>query len=926
MQERSKPTPTLLGRQREREALDGLIEDLSSGHGWALVVRGEAGVGKSALLEYAVRAAAGMRVVRAVGVESEMELAFAGLHQLCAPLLDRLERLPAPQRDALGIAFGLRAGGAPDRFLVGLAALTLLSEAAEEGPLLCAVDDAQWLDRASAQALAFVARRLLAERVGLMFAAREPGEQLRGLPELEVRGLQNEDARALLRSVVRVRLDERVRDRVLAETKGNPLALLELPRGLSPTQLAGGFGLVGAQAVPARIEESYGRRLEALPADTRSLLLVAAAEPVGDSVLVWAAADRLGIATSAAVAAEADGLLEIGTQVRFRHPLVRSAVYRSATLQERQAAHLALAEVTDRELDPDRRAWHLAAAAPGPDEEVAAELERSADRAQARGGVAAAAAFLQRAVALTRKPTRRAERALAAAQANLQAGTFDAALELLPTAEVGGSGPLDELRRAQVDLLRGQIAFASSAGSEPPALLLKAARQLEPLDVALARHTYLDAWAAAMFAGEFAGAGSLHVVSRTARSAPPLTYAPRPSDVLLDALAVLVTEGRAVAAPLLRRAARIFAEEEISAGEGLRWGWAACIAAIMVWDEEYWHTILVRPLQFVREAGLLVHLPIYVNSLGILVTWRGDFATAASLVAEADAIAEATRTSLARYAAVLLAGFRGSEAEASHLIEVVRKDARVAGQGVGIQWCQWVSGILYNGLGRYERALSEAQEASEQTPELYVAAWALPELIEAASRTGETRLAAGSLERLAEAVSIGQTDWGLGIYARCRALLSEGEDAEGSYREAIERLSRTRLRPELARAHLLYGEWLRREGRRADARAQLRTAHDTFAALGMEAFAERARRELAATGETAHKRTVEARDMLTPQEAQIAGLARGGLSNPEIAAQLFLSPHTVEYHLRKVFSKLQISSRHQLEHALPDGASIVPVT
>ena len=925
MQARSKPTPTLLGRQREREALDGLVEDLRSGHGWALLVHGEAGVGKSALLEYAVEIAPDMRVIRAVGVESEMELAFAGLHQLCAPLLDRLEWLAAPQRDALGIAFGLRGGGTPDRFLVGLAALTLLSEAAEKAPLLVVVDDAQWLDQASAQALAFVARRLLAERVGLMFAAREPGEQLRGLPELEVQGLQNEDARALLRSVVRVRLDERVRDRVLAETKGNPLALLELPRGLSPTQLAGGFGLVGAQAVPARIEESYRRQLEALPADTRLLLLVAAAEPVGDPVLVWRAAERLGIPTSAAAAAEADGLLEIGTQVRFRHPLVRSAVYRSAAPPERRAAHLALAEVTDRELDPDRRAWHLAAAAPGPDEEVAAELERSAGRVQARGGVAAAAAFLQRAVALTREPTRRAERALAAAQANLQVGAFDAALELLAAAEVGGSGPLDELRRAQVDLVRGQIAFASSGGGEAPALLLRAARQLEPLDVALARHTYLDAWSAAMFAGEFARAGDLHEVSRAARSARPPTSAPRPSDLLLDSLAVLVTEGRAAAAPMLRRVAQVFAEEEIAFEEGLRWGWQATIPPIMMWDEEYWYTPLVRQLQSVRDAGLLVYLPISLNSLGILATLRGDVATAASLIAEADAIAEATGTSIAPYAAVLLAGLRGSEAEALELIEAVRKDSRVAGQGAGIQWCQLASGILYNGLGRYEKALAEAQQASEQAPELFVSMWALPELIEAASRTGQDQLAADALERLAEATSIGQTDWGLGIYARCRALLTDRQDAEDSYREAIDRLNRTRFRPELARAHLLYGEWLRRERRRTDARAQLRIAHDMFAGCGMEGFAERARRELAATGETALTRTVEARDTLTPQEAQIAGLARGGLSNPEIAAQLFLSPATVAYHLRKVFTKLGISSRNQLAPALPARPGAAPL-
>jgi DNA-binding CsgD family transcriptional regulator len=843
-----------------------------------------------------------------------MELAFAGLHQLCAPLLDHLERLPAPQGDALGTAFGLRSGGAPDRFLVGLAVLTLLSEAAEDRPLLCLVDDAQWLDRVSAQVLAFVARRLLADPIGLLFAARDPGEQLGGLPELEVRGLRNEDARGLLRSVVRVRLDERVRDRIVAETQGNPLALLELPRGLSPAQLAGGFGLPGAQAVPERIEESFRRRLGALPADTRSLLLVAAAEPVGDPVLVRRAAGRLGIPGSAAAAAEADGLVEIGTRVRFRHPLVRSAVYRSAALPDCRAVHLALAEVTDRDLDPDRRAWHLAAAAAGPDEQVAAELERSAGRAQARGGVAAAAAFLQRAVELTAEPGPRAGRALAAAYANLQAGAFGAALELVATAE---AGPLDDLQRARVSLLRGQVAFAAGAVGEAPALLLQAARQLEPLDGGLARQTYLDAWTAASFAGRFAQAGNLHAVSRAARSAPPPPDPPAPHDLLLDAFAVLVTDGRAAAAPMLRRAVRIFTEDEIATEEGLRWGWVAATGTTVLWDVESSQSILLRQLQSAREAGLLVHLLRYVNMLGILATWCGQFAEAASLIAEADAIAEATGTRFAPHAAVILAGFRGSEAEATRLIEAVTKDARAAGQGVGIKWCQLVSGTLYNGLGRYEKALEEARQASEQG-RLYVSVWALPELIEAASRTGQTQVAAGALDRLAEATSISQTDWGPGIHARSRALLSDGEDAETSYHEAIERLGRTPLRPDLARAHLLYGEWLRRESRRADARAQLRTAHDMFAAIGMEAFAGRARRELRATGETARKRTAVAmNEELTAQEAQIARLARDGLSNPEIGARLFISTRTVQYHLGKVFTKLEISSRSQLHRVLP---------
>jgi len=921
MRTRPEPKPALLDRQRERAALDNLLRELRSGRGSALVVRGEAGVGKSALLEYLAEAAADMRVARAVGVESEMELAFAGLHLLCAPLLGRLEGLPVPQRDALGVAFGLRTGDAPDRFMVGLAVLTLLSEVAEDRPLLCVIDDAQWLDAASAQVLAFAARRLLAEPVGLIFAVRELGNQFQGLADLEVRGLSDQYARTLLGSVIRFGLDERVREQIVAETAGNPLALLELPRGLSHTQLAGGFGLAEAQPVPARIEDRFRRRLEALPADTRSLMLVAAAEPAGDPVLVWRAAGRLGIPDAAAKAAQADGLLETGARMRFRHPLVRSAVYSAAPLEERRAAHLALAEVTDRDRDPDRRAWHLAAAAPGPDEEVAAELERSAGRAQARGGMTAAAAFLRRAVELTGELGPRAERALAAAQASLLAGALDAAADLLATA---AAGPLDDLQQARADLLRGQIAFASSMGSDAPALLVKAAQQLEPLDAALARQTYLDAWTAAMFAGQFAGAGSLHEVARASRSAPPPASAHQLSDLLLDGLAILVTEGRAQAAPLLRRAARVFAEDEVTLEEGLRYGWLAPVAAAIVWEEEYWHAIVVRLLQSLREAGLLVHLPVWMESMAIITAWRGDFAAAGSLIAEAEAITAATGSGFARYAAVFLAGLRGAEAEAWPLIEAVITDSRAAGQGVGVQSSQRVSAILYNSLGRYEEALAEARQAAEQAPELFTSMWALPELIEAASKTGQTRLAADALGQLAEATSIGQTDWGQGIYARCRALLSDGEDAEGFYREAVGRLSRTGLRPELARAHLLYGEWLRHEGRRADARAQLRTAHEMFAAIGMLAFAERARRELLAIGETVRKRTAATQGELSPQEAQIAWLARSGLSNPQIAAQLFLSARTVQYHLAKVFTKLEISSRRQLEGALPDGASAGP--
>ena len=908
----------LRGRANECGLLDGLLADIGRGAGRSLILRGEAGIGKTALLRYLIGSASDMTVLRAVGVESEMELAYASLHQLCAPLLDRLDALPAPQRSALRVVFGLSPGAPPDRFLVGLGLLSLLADVADERPVLCVVDDAQWLDRSSALTLAFVARRLLAEKVGIVFAAREPGEELRDVSGVEVRGLRNGDARALLGTAVRFVLDERVRERIIAETHGNPLALLELPRGLTASELAVGFGRVDAQTLSGRIEESFMRRLEALPDGARHLLLVAAAEPIGDPVLLWRAAEQLGIEPGAADHAENDGLLVIGERVIFRHPLVRSAVYGSAAVEDRRAVHLALAEVTDRVADPDRRAWHLAAAATAPDEEVAAELERAAGRAQARGGVAAASAFLKRSVTLTLDPARRAQRALAAAQAHLQAGAFDEALRLLVTAE---DGSLDEPERARVELLRGQIAFASSPGGEAPALLLKAARRIESLDPALARETYLEAWAAAMFAGGAVSAGTLRDVSVAALSAPQPTSAPRPSDLLLDGFSALVTQGRATAAATLRRAVSTFAEGEIARAEGLRWGWLVSIAAEVLWDDEGWWAVNNRQVQSVREAGLLVHLPIYLGSLGAVAALRGDFAKAGSLIAEADAVAEATGTRVARYVAVILAGFRGRQAEASAVIEVEVQNALAAGQGAGVTWCQWMSGILYNGLGRYKQALVEAQRASEDKLASAASAWALVELIEAAVRTGSAQLAGEALESLADAASVGETDWSLGVLARSRALLSEGDHAESFYREAIERLARTRLRPELARAHLLFGEWLRRKHRRADARAQLRAAHEMFTSTGLEAFAERARRELLATGEHVHKRTVETRDDLTAQERQIAGLARDGLSNPEIGARLFLSQHTVAYHLRSVFEKLEIHSRRELGTALPSSES-----
>ena len=913
---------SLRGRADERAALDGLLADVRRGESRSLILRGEAGIGKTALLEYLVASASDLTVARAVGVEWEMELAFAGLHQLCAPMLDRLDRLPAPQRQALEIVFGLRAGTPPDRFLVGLAVLGLLSEVAEERPLLCVVDDAQWLDHASALTLAFVVRRLLAEPVAIVFAAREPGEELRQVPDLEVHGLGNVDARALLGSAVQFMLDERVRDRIIAETRGNPLALLELPRGLTATQLAGGFGVPAADAVPDRIEESFVRRLRPLPDDTRVLLLAASAEPVGDPLLLWRAAERLGIDPEAATGAADDGLLVIGERVMFRHPLVRSAMYRSAAADERRAVHLALAEATDSEADPDRRAWHFAAAAAGPDEDVALELERSAGRAQARGGMAAAAAFLQHAVMLTGDPARRTDRALAAAEASLQAGVFDLAHGMLASAAVG---PLDELQRARLDLLRAEAAYSESHGSEAPALLLRAAKTLEPLDPRLARETYLDAWSSGLFAGRLATAGSLHHVSRAALAGPRPEGAPRPSDLLLEGFALAFTDGRAAAAPVLARAATGFAGPDASIEEVLRWGWLATAAAAMVWDYETCRAVATRGVEIAREAGALSVLAVSVNVMTQAIVLGGEFGTASLLVSEAEGVTQATGTHVAPYGALVLAGLQGGEEAAAELIDPTIRDFTAGGQGTAVQYAYWARALLLNGLGRYQEALAAAEEASDDTPELFVAVWAAIELLEAATRSGRPEVAERAYERILAATSVASTDWALGIRARSRALRSEGEAAESGYDEAIERLARTRLRPELARTHLLYGEWLRRENRRVDARAHLRAAHDQLTAIGMAAFAERARGELLATGEKLRRRTVETRDDLTAQEWHIARLARDGLSNPEIGARLFLSPRTVEWHLRKVFAKLGIRSRRQLAGALPSSDSeLVP--
>jgi len=897
----------LVGRQRERDVLDRVLAGARDGEGGVLLMHGEPGVGKTALLDYAVEAAPDFRVTRAAGVEGEMELPFAALQQVCSPSLDLIDRLPAPQREALEVALGRSAGRAPNPFLVGLAVLSLLSEAAEEQPLLCVVDDAQSLDRASERVLAFVARRLLAERIALVFAARKPIDALAGLAELHIEPLGHRDARALLDSVMTARLDERVLERIVVETRGNPLALLELPRGLTPAQLAGGFGLPPALPLSSGIEQSFTRRMARLPLDARRLLLLAAAEPLGDPALLWRAATQLGIPEATADTFELGDLLTVDGAVTFRHPIARSAVYTAAEPEERRAAHRALAEATDPGIDPDRRAWHRAQAASAPDEDVAAELERSAARAQARGGFAAAAAFLERATALTPEESRRSERALAAAQAKVQAGALDDAASLLTTAE---SSPLSDLQQAAVALLRGQISFLTTRGSAATMQLLEAAERLRTLDPELSRETYLEALTAAIFAGPLAAPGTSSAEVARAAKAAPRAPTQRGLDLLLDGLVALLTETYVAAAPILRETHRTFGDE-MPQDEQLRWMWGGTISAMHLWDDEGWGRLADRHLRLVRETGALGDLPVALSHRCQMHVFAGELTAAASLLKAIQDASELTGSPLAPYHAVGAMAMRGREAEARRFLDNARAEVIERGEGAGLEFIDWAEAVLDNGLGRYDEALTAARRVLEEA-KIVPVNWVMPELIEAAVRTGDRVLAAETQRQLMERAAASGTDWALGVAARSQALTIDGQGANALYVEAIEHLMRTRMAVDLARAHLLYGEWLRRQNHRVDAREQLRTAFTMFTGFGMEGFAERARIELLATGEHARSRTVETLGQLTPQEEQISRLVAQGNTNREIAAQLFISPRTVEYHLHKAFRKLGVRSRTEL--------------
>ncbi|MDN4481638.1 ATP-binding protein [Demequina muriae] len=912
----------LVGRSSEAAVLEKCLMLARTGRSGSLLVRGEAGIGKTAVLEHTQQAAraAGFRVVTSVGVESESQFAFAGLHQLCGSLLDHRDALPEPLKVALGVVFGLHGGPAPDRFLVGLAVLNLLAEVAEERPLLCLVDDAQWLDESSAQVLAFVARRLGAERLALIVGVRDAngGEcpPFTGLPVLRLEGLADDDARELLSVAVHTPLDERVRDRIVAEARGNPLALLELPRSVSPERSAGGFELPHVASVPQRIEETFRSRSDMLPEDTQLLLLVAASDQTGDAALLWRAAASLGLAAEALEPAKLAGLLEIDSRVRFRHPLVRSAVYQAAKPQDLRRAHEALAAVTDPERDPDRRAWHQAQAVLGADEDVALALERSAGRARARGGAAASAAFLERATEVTDAPSDRARRALEAAHAKYEAGVPASALELLA---IAAAGPLEPRQRARVELLRAQVAFHLTRAGDVPRMLVKTARTLAPLDASLSRETYLHALEAAIITG----GPSARDVAALASDAPSPPGSPVPADQLLAGLVRAYTEGYEPGGPDLRRALEAFREDDPTADtddgrSGRRWLWLASRTAATLFDDELVDVLTTRNVRLSRQAGALATLPAALASSSIALALFGRLPQAHELATEETEIRLATGAEpLHHHAQLFVAGWQGRRAETVELHDTSVRQLTAQGQAAGLSSAQYALAVLHNGLGDYASALSAAEGAcdGDEPSHHYLSLFevlALAEGVEAATRVGETERALAAAQQFESRARASATAWALGMAARSRALVSTGSVAEGLYREAIEQLGKSRVRSYLARTHLVYGEWLRREGRRRDAREQLRAAHRLLAEMGADAFATRAASELRATGEHPRARTAQPTDELTAQEQHVARLVATGATSREVGAQLFLSPRTIEAHLRSIFRKLGISSRREL--------------
>lgn len=906
----------LRGRQRELAALDALFSRAGRGQSGAFVVAGEAGVGKTTLLEHAAaRLSPDIAVRRMVAAESEMELAYAGLQFLCGPMMGASAPLPAPQREAIETAFGLRDGTAPNPLLVGLATLSLFTEVAAGRGLVCIVDDAQWLDEASARAISFVARRLDAEGIALVLVMRSVGAEFADLPRMVVEGLGDLDAKALLQEGIPGPIDARVRDQLIAEARGNPLALRELPRVLGPTAIAGGFASASVMPLESRIEQSIVAQLDPLPAPTRLLLLVAAADPTGDAGLLWRARTALDIGIEHVDIATSSGALTIGGRVTFRHPLVRSTVYRSASPEDRRRVHAALAESTYVDRDPDRRAWHRANATVLPDEDVAADLQRSAARARTRGGAAAAAAFLERAASLTPDSADRVDRLLAAAEASYEAGAAHTTVQLLDEAR---GEPFSPLQEALVSRLRARAAYAIHRDISSTRLLLAAAQQLEPHDAVLARDTYIEALAAAQYGGRLGDAETLAEVAEAILDATDGDDSDRARDLLLRGQALLAAKGQEAAIPILRRALQAFIDDPLDALE-LHWMWFASRAAQDLWDADALQVLATRQVELARAAGVMSVLPIALSLQTVAQTLGGDLSAAEASCDEIDALRAVMGHPVPPFGRMFLAAYRGQVDDALALARQVRADGELRGEGYAISAANFAEAIAFNGAGRYDEAVTAARGELPYTHELNHAMRALLELVEAGARTNERALAEEALDRLASVTSHLDSDFALGVLAMARAQLADGDVAEACYAEALARFERQRIPIMIGRAHLLYGEMLRRQNRRVDARPHLRAAHEVLIDCGLHGFAERAARELAATGETLRVRAPGPIEQPTEQETNVARMAREGLTNREIGARLFISDRTAEYHLHKVFVKLGIASRAELKTALMDA-------
>ncbi|MYW90776.1 AAA family ATPase [Amycolatopsis rubida] len=897
----------LVGRLDELARIARLTGAAARGEGGALLVLGGAGAGKSVFVNAAVDGLDDWLVLRATGTEFESDIPYAGVHQLCAPVLDRRADLPEPQRRALEAVFGLSAGpgsAAPvDVMLAGLAVLGLLADAAGDRPVCCVVDDSQWLDSASMQVLTFVARRIAAEPVAALFVAREAGSVpgLARLPQLSLPRLGDPAAAALLRATARAGLDEEIVERIVAEADGNPLALVEFARDAGPLGLGAAEHAGPRDDVVELLVERYVGRLDRLPRSARSVVELAAAEPVGDVGLLRRAATGLGLDAADLAVAEDAGLVVLGPRLRFRHPLVRSAAYGGTSPATRRVVHAALAEATDAGSDPDRRAWHRAHAVVDVDEDVAAELEASADRAVVRGGHAAAAAMLQRAAHITPETRRRTQRLLLAARGMLRAGELAAARDLIEQAERRTTDPAD---RAQVRLLRASSEYLTARSTEAAAALTEAA---DDLDVDAARETYLEAFSSSMIFER--RPGRLRGLARSMRARAPDREPPRPVDLLLDAELdqILLPVGQVI--PAMRRAVAAFAEAAAAETTSPWWLDFACMMALDLCDSEAMSALSSRQVELARRQGAVPVLAQALRMHAIAQAALGRFDAAEAAVEEGLAIDEATGVISLGYAELILFAWRGDSVRYDELRAML---GRRTGRSDLLNE-PYATAVVRNGLGDYEAAIEACEVALEQRSVGNHTLWQIDhEFVEAAARAGRPEAATGSLDRLAAIAAACPTPWAVGAHLLARALLDDGPSAEAHYREAVDELSRSEVRVYYARSRLLYGEWLRRNRRRAEARVELRAAHQLLTAIGANAFADRASRELLATGERARAASTDPLGGLTAQERMIARKVATGATSKEVAGMLFLSPRTIETHLGNIYRKLGIASRRQL--------------